>query len=145
MQLQQIIFEDMKQAMKAKDAVTLGAIRLLRSAIKNVEIDHGVQNDVQVQKIVTKIIKQWKDAIEDYKKGGRADLVKEAEATIKVLSKYLPKQITEDEVREVVKQVLAESGQTIVGPAIGMVMKKVMGKTDGNLVAKLVKEELDKS
>lgn len=144
MLLQQIIFEDMKQAMKARDTVILGAIRLLRSEIKNVEIDNGVQDDAGVQKIVTKIIKQWKDAIEDYKKGDRQDLINEAEATIKVLSKYLPKQMTEDQVREAVKQVLAESGQTILGPAIGMVMKKVMGKTDGNLVAKLVKEELKK-
>ncbi len=143
MTLAQTIMEDMKNAMKAHDADTLGTIRLLRSEIKNFEIDNGVQDDAGVQKIVVRMIKQWKDAIEEYKKGNREDLVAEAEVKIKVLERYLPAQLSEDEVKKIVQEVITQSGQTQMGPVIGMVMKKVAGQADGGLVSRLVKEALN--
>lgn len=144
MTLQQTIMEDMKTAMKAHDSATLDAIRLLRSEIKNIEIDHGVQDDAGVEKIVARLIKQWQDAKTDYQKGERSDLVAEAEVKIRVLSKYLPAQMDADEVRLVVQQVVAKSEQKNAGPIIGLVMKQLAGKADGTLVAKLVQEELNK-
>lgn len=142
MTIAETIMEDMKTAMKAHDSETLGAIRLLRSEIKNFEIDNGVQDDAGVQKIVARLIKQWKDAIEEYKKGNRDDLVAEAEVKIKVLEKYLPAQLSEAEVKKIVEEVIAQSGQTQMGPLIGMVMKKVAGQADGGLVSRLVRESL---
>jgi len=142
MSLNKQIMEDMKQAMKDKNAEKLVMLRLLRSEIKNVEIDHGEQDDAGVQKIVAKLLKQWNDAKSDYEKGGRDDLVKEAESKIVVLESYLPEQMSDDELKKIVKEVIDQSGQTQVGPIIGQVMKKVAGKADGGKVSQLVKELL---
>lgn len=140
MTLQAQILEDMKQAMKAKDMDRLNTIRLLRSEIKNVEIDHGEQDDAAVQKIVKKMVKQWQDAKVDYQKGKREDLVKEADARLEILNSYLPAQMSEEELKKVIQEVIAESGQSQIGPVIGMVMKKVGTQADGGMVSKLVKE-----
>ncbi len=143
MSLKDDLMQQMKEAMKAKDTETLGTIRLLRSEIKNFEIDNGEQDDAGVQKIVARMIKQWKDAINDYKAGGREDLVAEAQQKLKVLEKFLPAQMSEEEVRKLVAEVVASAGADAKpGPVTGMVMKKVAGKADGGLVAKLVKELL---
>ncbi|MFZ5438137.1 MAG: GatB/YqeY domain-containing protein [Patescibacteria group bacterium] len=143
MSLKDDLMQQMKEAMRAKDAETLGTIRLLRSEIKNFEIDNGEQDDAGVQKIVARMIKQWKDAINDYKAGGREDLVVEAQQKLKVLEKFLPAQMSEEEVRKVVAEVVASAGDDAKpGPVTGMVMKKVAGKADGGLVARLVKELL---
>lgn len=143
MSLKDDLMQQMKEAMKAKDTETLGTIRLLRSEIKNFEIDNGEQDDAGVQKIVARMIKQWKDAINDYKAGGREDLVVEAQQKLKVLEKFLPAQMSEEAVRKLVAEVVVEAGADAKpGPVTGMVMKKVAGKADGGLVAKLVKELL---
>lgn len=143
MSLKDDLMQQMKEAMKAKDTETLSTIRLLRSEIKNFEIDNGEQDDAGVQKIVARMIKQWKDAINDYKAGGREDLVVEAQQKLKVLEKFLPAQMSEEAVRKLVAEVVVEAGADAKpGPVTGMVMKKVAGKADGGLVAKLVKELL---
>lgn len=142
MLLQQQITEDMKQAMRAKDVAKLGTIRLLKAEIKNFEIDHGVQDDAGVQKIVRKLVKQWQDAKNDYQQGGRADLVQEAEGRIAVLQAYLPQAMTDEALREVVKTIIAQATQKQVGPIIGQVMKATAGQADGAKVAQLVKELL---
>jgi len=140
MSLQDQLFEEMKQAMKAHDQLKLDVIRLLRAKIKNVEIDRGEQDDAGVQKIVQQMIKQWKDAIIDYKKGNRDDLVQEAEAKVKLLTVYLPAQLSDDELKQIIEEVKTTTGLDQVGPLIGQVKQKVGNQADGRRVAQLVNQ-----
>ncbi len=140
MSLQDQLFEEMKQAMKAHDQLKLDVIRLLRAKIKNVEIDRGEQDDAGVQKIVQQMIKQWKDAIIDYKKGNRDDLVQEAEAKVKLLTVYLPAQLSDDELKQIIEEVKITTGLDQVGPLIGQVKQKVGNQADGRRVAQLVNQ-----
>ena len=142
MSLKNEITEQMKNAMRSKDAETLGTLRLILSELKNFEIDNGEQDDAGVVKIISKMVKQWKDAINDYKNGGREDLVAEAQLKLDVLEKFLPEQMGEDELRKIVEEVVASLPDAKPGPVTGMVMKKVAGKADGGMVSKLVKELL---
>lgn len=132
----------MKAAMKNGDKETLSTVRMLISDVKNFEIDNGEQNDAGVQKIVARTIKQWKDALVDYKKGNRADLVKEAEERIKLLEQFLPEQVSENEVKKVIAEVMAATPNPTMGPVIGQVMKQLAGKIDGGTVSHLVGEAL---
>ena len=140
MSLQDQLFEEMKQAMKAHDQLKLDVIRLLRAKIKNVEIDRGEQDDAGVQKIVQQMIKQWKDAIIDYKKGNRDDLVQEAEAKVKLLTVYLPAQLSDDELKKIIEEVKTTTGLDQVGPLIGQVKQQVGNQADGRRVAQLVNQ-----
>jgi uncharacterized protein YqeY len=136
---------DLKQAMRGKDDLTLGALRGLKSEIKNAEIEkRGPLTEEEAMKVVSKKVKQHKDSIESFKAGGRTDLVEMEEAQMKVLSKYLPEQMDEGKVRDLVKAVITE---TAAKPAdFGKVMKEVLarakGQADGSTVSKIVKEEL---
>jgi len=142
MSLKNEITEQMKNAMRSKDAETLGTLRLILSELKNFEIDNGEQDDDGVVKIISKMVKQWKDAINDYKNGDREDLVAEAQLKLDVLEKFLPEQMSEDELRKIVEEVVASLPDAKPGPVTGMVMKRVAGKADGAMVSKLVRELL---
>jgi len=142
MSLKQQLLEEMKTAMKSGDKVRLGVIRMLRSRIKNVEIDEGELDDAGVQKVVKQQVKQWKDALQDYIDAGREDLVEETEAKLAILQEYMPEQLSEEKIKEIIAEVKKASGVDQVGPLIGQVMAKVGDKADGSLVAKLVRESL---
>lgn len=143
MSLKQQLMEDMKTAMRARDMQTLGAIRFFLSELKNYEIDNGEQDDAGIQKLVSKQIKQMRDAIEDYKKGDRMDLVEEEEAKIQVIAKYLPAQMSDQELKSVVEAVVADMGDGAqMGPVIGAVKAKVGNNADGGRIAGMVKEVL---
>lgn len=138
--------EDMKTAMKAKDAARLSTIRMLISAIKNKEIDQRRElSEEEAAAVISTAVKQRRDSIEQFKTGGRQDLVDKEEAEVAILLSYLPQQITEDEIREIVKSAIAETSATS-GKEMGKVMKVIMpktkGKADGALVNKVVKELL---
>jgi uncharacterized protein YqeY len=144
MSLKQTLTDQMKAAMKSGDKETLLSLRLLLSDIKNFEIDNGEQDDAGVQKLVARSIKQWKDALSDYQKGGREDLVKEAEARIKLLEQFMPEQVSEEDIKKVIEEVIAglPEGARQRGPVIGQVMKKLGGTADGGMVSRLVGEAL---
>ena len=142
---QEQLNEDFKAAMRAKDEVTVGALRILKAEIKNAEIEKkGELSPEELLKVVAKKVKQHKDSIESFKAGGRADLVEHEEKQMAVLQKYLPAQMGEDEVRALVKAVIAETSAT--QKDFGKVMKEVLsrakGQTDGSVVSRLAKEEL---
>ena len=128
--------------MKDGDKVKLAVVRFLRSEIKNYEIDHGEQDDVGVEKIVAKQVKQVKESIEEYQKAGRSDLVSEEEAKLKFLEEYLPEQMSDEEIQVVIDEVLQGVDSPQMGPVIGQVMGKVQGKADGNKVSQLVRQSL---
>ncbi len=142
MSLSQQLIDDMKQAMKSGDKVKLDTVRFLRSQIKNFEIDNGEQDDLGVEKIVAKQVKQVKESIEEYQKAGRDDLVAEEEGKLKVLESYLPEQMSDEELNQVIKEVLSGLENPQMGPAIGQVMAKVQGKADGSKVSELVRQAL---
>jgi len=144
--LRERINEDMKAAMRAKDAPRLSAIRLLQAAIKQKEVDERITvDDTGVLGIVEKLIKQRKDSIEQFGKAGRTDLVAKEKAELDLLSMYLPQQMSEAELVAAVNAAIAEAG--IAGPqAIGKVMAllrpRIAGRADMGQASALVKQRL---
>jgi len=149
MSLKQKIVEDMKQAMKDGDAAKRDTLRMLDSMIKNTEIEklkkeEGLSDD-EVQTVISKAIKQRKDSVEQYTIGGRPELAEKETKEIEILSAYMPEQMSEDQIREIVKATLSEIGATSkaeMGKAMGPIMGKLKGQADGNIVRKIVEEEL---
>ena len=142
MPLKDQLMEDMKNAMRAKDSVRLGVIRFLRSEIKNVEIDHGDQDDEGVLKIIARQVKSMKDANSEYEKGGREDLVEDNNTKISILEEYLPEQLSDGELETIVKKVIDAAEEKNMGKIIGQVVKEVSGKADGGRVSQMVRKLL---
>jgi uncharacterized protein YqeY len=139
------INNDFKDAMRAKNEIVVGALRILKSEIKNAEIEkHAELTEDEVMKVIAKKVKQHKDSIERFKSGNRQDLVDHEEAQMAVLQKYLPQQMDEDQVRALVKAVITETGasQNDFGKVMKEVLARAKGQTDGSVVSKIVKEEL---
>jgi uncharacterized protein YqeY len=149
MSLKEQLTEDMKTAMKAKEEgkQRLSVIRMVRSALRQVEIDGKKElDDNGVIDIISKEVKMRKDSIEEFKKGDREDLVAQVEAEIVVLMSYLPVQLSEDEVRSLVKEAVTTSGassQKEMGKVMALLMPKVKGRADGKLVNTIVREMLN--
>ncbi len=146
MSLKDQLKEDMKTAMKAREEgkVALSVIRMVNSAIKNTEINDKVElDDTGVLCILAKEMKTRTDSMHEFEKGGREDLVEHVKAEMAVLKKYLPAQLSEEEIRIVVQEAIAVCGEDV---SIGNVMKHVMprtkGRADGKLVNAVVKELL---
>ena len=138
------------QAMKAKDAAAVSAFRMLRAAIKNVEIDKQIKlmTDEQTLEVVGKEVKKLKDAMADFEKAGRQDLVDQTKAELALISGFMPAQMSEEEVAAAVARKAAElglSGEAAYGRLMGEMMKELKGKADGGAVGKAVKEFLQKT
>jgi uncharacterized protein YqeY len=146
MSLQAQITEDMKTAMRARDSVRLGTIRLLQAAMKQKEVDERVAlDDVMVIAIVDKLIKQRKDSVAAYLSAQRQDLADVESAEIKVLEVYLPQRLSPDEITAAVKAIVAEVGATgpgDMGKVMGAVKAQLAGKADMGLVSAAVKAAL---
>ena len=146
MTLKEQITEDMKTAMRAKDAERLGTIRLLLAALKQKEVDERVElDDAMVVAIVDKMVKQRKDSIAAFTTGGRADLADKEAAEIKVLEVYLPQRMSADETVAAVKAIVAElgaSGPGDMGKVMGVVKTRLAGKADMGQVSAAVKAAL---
>jgi uncharacterized protein len=133
--------DDLTAAMKARDASRLDVIRMMKSKVLNVNA-RGDLSDAEVTKILQKYAKSLKDAIEETKKVNRPEAVAKLEGELKIVEGYLPKMMSEAEVREVVAKVITEVGATSAKDT-GKIMKAVMGKglsVDGSLVSKIVSE-----
>lgn len=147
--LKQKILEDLKSAMKEGDVEKRDTLRMLDSMIKNTEIEKKKReeglSDEEIQEVVARAIKQRKDAISQYESGGRGDLAEKEKNEVAILSAYMPEQLSEDEVRKIVKETIIESGATSssdMGKVMGLSMTKLKGKTDGQVVKRIVEEEL---
>lgn len=149
MSLKEKILGDLKEALKSGDNFKRDVLRLLSSAIKNTEIEklkkeEGL-NDQEIIDVVKKAVKQRKDSVEQYEKGGRSDLAEKEKKEIDVISIYLPSQMDEEKIREIIKEVIIRIGaasQKDFGKVMGMAMKKVQGQADGDMVKKIVEKEL---
>jgi hypothetical protein len=140
------ITEDMKNAMRAKDAARLGAIRLLQAAIKQKEVDERVvADDAAVLAIIDKLIKQRRDSIEQFGRAGRTDLVDKEQAELDLLLGYLPQQLSESEIATVVDAAIAESGAAGaqgIGRVMALLKPRLAGRADMGKVSALVKQKL---
>ena len=148
MSLKDRITDDMKAAMRAKDAERLSAIRMLLAACKQREVDERiVLDDAAVIALVDKLIKQRKDSITAFEQGGRSDLAAKEAAEIKVLEIYLPQRLSADEVSAAVAAIVASlgaSGPGDMGKVMGAVKAQLAGKADMAMVSAAVKQALSK-
>lgn len=146
MNLSERLNEDMKQAMKSQDKFKLSTIRMVRATIKNLEIDlKRPLDDNEVLDILSREIKQRKDALQEFEKAGRDDLAANVKAEAEIIAKYLPEQLSEEEIKAIVQQTIQETGATSkaeIGKVMSALMPKVKGRADGKLVNQAVQQLL---
>ena len=149
MAIKEKLMADFKEAMKAHDEVAKNTISFARAAIKQYEVDHREElDDDGIAAILSKQVKMRKDAIADFEKAGRTDLIDSYKSEIEILKRYLPEQLSDEKIREIIKGTAAElgieGGMQNMGKLMGPVMAKVKGLADGNQVKQLVQEFLKK-
>ena len=146
MLLKEQLTADMKDAMKNKEKDRLAVIRMVRGAIRQQEIDGQKElGEEDVIAVISKEVKMRRDSIEEFQKGGREDLVEKTQAEIDVLMPYLPAQLSEEEVKELVKAAVEQTGAATpkdMGKVMGVLMPKVKGRADGKMVNNIVKSFL---
>jgi hypothetical protein len=149
MSLSERLNEDMKQAMRSQDKFRLSVIRMVRSAIKNAEIERRTTlDDSAVLDILNRELKQRKESLLEFEKAGRTDLVDQMNAEIAILQEYLPQQLTEDEIKEIVQAAIQETGASSkadMGKLMGVLMPKVKGRADGKVVNRIAQELLEQA
>lgn len=143
MSLKDKLMEDYKASIKNKDTIRKNTVVLIRAAVKQREVDERIElSDAQVLDIISKQLKEKKMAILEFEKGNRQDLVDLTNLEMDILLEYLPKQLTQDEINEIVKETISEIGASSVKD-IGLIMKSVMpkvkGMADGNMVNNAVR------
>ena len=150
MSLEKAINDDIKTAMLAKDKQSLDALRAVKAAILLAKTDKGAEGGISEKVemgILQKLVKQRKDAAVLFQSQGRADLAEDENFQLSVIEKYLPEQMSEDEVRKQVQNIITEIGASSMkdmGRVMGMASKKLAGKTDNKLISSIVKELLEK-
>lgn len=149
MAIKEKLMADFKEAMKAHDEVAKNTISFARAAIKQYEVDHREElDDDGIAAILSKQVKMRKDALADFEKAGRIDLIDSYKSEIEILKRYLPEQLSDEKIREIIKGTAAElgieGGMQNMGKLMGPVMAKVKGLADGNRVKQLVQEFLKK-
>ena len=147
MSLKGQITEDMKSAMKAGEKDRLKVVRLIMAAIKQVEVDTREElDDAAVLAVITKMVKQRRDSIEQFEKGGREDLAAIERAEVEILDTYMPEQLSGDELAAMVDEVIAAtgaSGMQDMGKVMGQIKAKAAGRADMGAVSAAVKERLN--
>ncbi len=146
MTLKLTILEDVKTAMRARDQKRLTALRLITASIKQIEVDQRIDVDDQmVLTILNKMVKQRRESIEQFETYGRDDLAAQEKYEIELLSVYLPEALSDDEVAELIKQALADTGATSIrdmGAVMNQLRSEVQGRADMKAVSNAVKAQL---
>jgi len=146
--LQERITADMKDAMRSKDELALSVLRMLKSAIKYKEVEPGAKgplDDAAVTQVITSLIKQRRDSIEQFRSANRADLAEKEEKEVVILQKYLPEQLSPEALRDEVAKAVAESGAKgpkDMGAVMKVLMPRVQGKAEGKAISEEVKNQL---
>jgi len=135
--------QEMILAAKAKDKIRLSALRLLKSGLHNREIDLKRElSEAEFLQLLSAMVKQRRDSIEQFEKGGRTDLVEKEEAELRVVQEFMPAQMSDDEVESVIKKAIAEAGAVSVkdmGKVMKILMPQLTGKADGKMAGEKVK------
>ena len=148
MSIKDLLTEDMKQAMKDKESgkLRLSVIRMARANIKNIEIDEKRElNDDEVLAVLVKEVKMRQDSLEEFAKAGREELSEQAKQEIAILRKYLPEQLSDEELRALVEEAVAETGAAgpkDMGKVMAALMPKTRGRADGKRINTMVRELL---
>ena len=146
MGLEERLVEEMKQAMKSNDKLRLSTIRMIRSAVKNKEIEQRSKlTDEGITKVIQGLVRKGEESVEQFRVGGRMDLVEKEEKEIEILKSFLPQPISREEILRVIDQSIEEtqaSSLKDLGKVMKSVMPKLGGKADGKLINQLVKERL---
>lgn len=146
MLLQDQLNNDLKIAMKAQDVLTKDTIRLIRAALKNAEIEKRSElTEEAVIDVLARMSKQYRDSISTYRDNGREDLAEKEESELEVLMRYLPSQLSEIEIRDLIIEAISQTaaaGPQDRGKVMGVIMPKVKGRADGGIVSKIVGELL---
>ena len=144
--LKEKLMEDLKNSMKEKNNLRKNVVQMVRAAILQIEKDKGIEvDDNKILEIIAKEVKTRNDSLVDFEKGGREDLVKQAKEEIAILSEYLPKQLTREELKEKITKIVSDLGATSMKD-MGMVMKEAKAQigtaADGRAINEVVKELL---
>jgi len=146
MSLKEKIQSEVKEAMRNKEADKLSILRMVLAVVQNKEKEKRDElNDQEVLSVISSEVKKHKDSIEQYGKGNRQDLVDQEKKELDILMEYMPEQMPEDEVKKIISEKIKElgaSGPQDTGKVMDAIMGQLKGKTDGNLVNKIVQEEL---
>lgn len=146
MSLKDTIIEDTKTAMRNKDASTLGTLRLLQAAIKQKEIDDRITlDDAGIVTVLQKMLKQRQDSIEAFRQANRQDLLDKEEMEVKVLNQYMPQQLSNDEITEIIEAAISDtsaSGMQDMGKVMGIVKEKIAGRANMAEVSQIIKSRL---
>ncbi|NBJ68563.1 MULTISPECIES: GatB/YqeY domain-containing protein [Clostridia] len=147
MTLLETLNQDMKQAMKNKDKITLSVIRMVKASIQNETIKLGKDplSEDEEMTILSREVKQRKDSLQEFKSAGRDDLVQQLETELDILQTYMPKQLTNEELEAIVQLTIEEVNATSkkdMGKVMSAIMPKVKGKADGSQINKLVQKQL---
>ncbi len=144
--LKERLQNDLKTAMKEKDKFKRDVVRFVMSAIKQIEVDERKElSDADIEAILVKQIKQRNDSIEQFREGGREDLVEKNERELEILRSYLPEPMSEDEVRGVLSDIIAETGAKSMkdmGRVMGEAKKRIGSRAEGKLINQIAKELL---
>jgi len=139
--------DDYKEALKAGDKSRVSILRMIKAAVKNKEIEKGSSlSDDEVYAVLRSFVKRAGESIEQFSKAGRSDLAEKEKEELSIMQGYLPRQLGEDEIRKLVKEVISEtgaSGTKDMGKVMKAVMAKAKGQADGKLVNTIVKETLE--
>jgi len=146
MSLEERLVEEMKQAMKANDKLRLSTIRMIRSSLKNKEIElrKKLENE-DILKVIQVMVRKGEESIEQFQAGGRTDLVEKEKKEIEILKSFLPQPLSQEEILKIIDQSIQEaqvSSLKDMGKVMKSVMPKIGGKADGKLINQLVKERL---
>lgn len=137
--------DDLKSAMKNKDTLRLNTIRLIKKNIQELETSvghNGEATDVEILKIISKLVKQGKDAAEQYKSAGRTELYEDEMYQVSVLEEYLPKQMSDDEISIEIDKVMTETGSTNMGVLMKELNARLAGRADGKTISRILKSKL---
>ena len=147
MTLKDKLMDDLKQSMKNKEQIRKSVVILIRSAIKQKEVDERVEvSEEDVLAIISKQMKQRKDALEEFKKAQREDLILQTEQEIEILTQYLPKQLTDDELESIIQEIINQIGASTMkdmGKIMGLATPKVQGRADGKRINEIAKKFLN--
>ena len=146
MSLEERLLEAMKDAMKSNDKLRLSAIRMMRSAVKNKEIEvRRTLSDEDVIRVIQGMVRKGEESLEQFEKGGRADLVEKEKKEIEILKSFLPQALGQEEILKIIDECIQEtqaSSLKDLGKVMKSIMPKLGGKADGKLINQLVKEKL---
>ncbi len=146
MSLQDDLTTSMKEAMKAKDTLRLSTIRLVKTAVKNKEIEVGsLLDDQAVIAVISTLVKQRRESAQVYREGGRVELAEKEEQELQILQDFLPAQLSEDEIKGMIEEAVVETGAASMrdmGKVMKIVSARTLGCADGRLVSELVKARL---